>query len=198
MKKILIASKNQNKINEIEKILNEFDIQSLTHKEIKFDDIEETGKTFEENAVLKAKNAYLTTNIPSISDDSGIIIDAIPEMYGVYTKRTVKNNTKKFSVADSILENMKGIKNRKAKTVCAIAFVISKIKIYTFKGILEGEITTNKQGSEGFGFDPVFIPKGYNRTLSQLGIDIKNQISHRKIALDKFKSYLENENNIKL
>lgn len=192
MKEIIIATNNNGKLKEFNKILNKFDIKCLGLKDINFtDEIVEDKETFKENALIKAKSLYEFCGKPVIADDSGICVDALNNQPGVYSARYM--NLETFDEKMNYILNRID-KNRKAFFNCTICLYNGKEEYY-FEGILNGTISAKQLGSNGFGYDPIFIPNDFNQTLAQLNDDIKNSISHRKQAIDKLMEFL-NETNI--
>jgi XTP/dITP diphosphohydrolase len=185
---ILIATKNIGKIKEFKGMFESIghNVKSL----IDFPDIteiEETGTTFEENAIIKASELSRITGKIVISDDSGLEVDALNGEPGVYSARYAGNNKNDEDNINLVLEKLKGVptEKRTARFISVIAVVFPNGSTETFKGICEGIITEEKKGNEGFGYDPImYIPK-LNRTMAELTKDEKNQISHRGNALRK-------------
>jgi XTP/dITP diphosphohydrolase len=188
MLKIVIASHNRGKLKEIKFKLKEFPVilESLDdYPEIP--EIAETGNTFADNAKIKAVTVAKWTNLPAIADDSGLEIDYLGKSPGVYSSRWGKTDRQRIRKVLNALENTNK-EQRKARFVCVMSMVIPEKtdeKIFLTKGICQGWITNVPQGTEGFGYDPIFIPDGYSKTFAQLGKNVKNNISHRAIALDR-------------
>lgn len=188
MTKLLLATQNQGKINEIKQILHDLQIEVMT-ADPDFD-VEETGATFEENALLKANGfSQKYPGVLVLADDSGLIVDALDGRPGVYSKRygssDFERNTKLLAELKNIEEN-----KRTARFVSVMALVGVGVR-QVFEGTVEGTISTEIRGQNGFGYDPVFIPAGYEQTFAELGTDVKNTMSHRARALEKVKYYLE-------
>lgn len=196
-KEIIFASHNKGKISEIRNILSPYGIKVLSGEDIDLPDVEETGKTFEENAYLKALTAAKEKNIPCIADDSGLCVDAIGGKPGVYTARYAPNRDFDKGM-DKLLNELAETKsnNRSAHFACVIVLAYPNGSYKSFEGRVDGHIATQKQGSAGFGYDPIFIPTGFNRSFAEFNSDEKNKISHRGRALQKFIQYLTNEVNI--
>ena len=214
MMKIVFATNNQHKLSEIRSILGEsFEILSL--KDIGCDvDIPETGTTLEENALQKAQYVYDNYHYDCFADDTGLEVDALDGAPGVYSARyaSMASQTSSTSTAsipashDSeanmarLLRELGNNNNRKARFRTVIALIQHKdicpcgctsIKqINQFEGIVEGQIIRERRGGEGFGYDPIFQPDGYDKTFAELGMDIKNHISHRARAVAKLAEYL--------
>lgn len=188
---IVIASNNQHKIEEYRQIFNQFDIQvrSLKDEGIILD-VDENGKTFEDNSLLKAKACLKYTDKVVLSDDSGLIIDSLPEILGVHTSRFLGEDTPyqiKWAKVLSLLEG----KDRKGEFVCCITILNLTDQPLVFKGICNGHIANKPAGNSGFGYDPIFIPDGYEKTFSELGEEEKNKISHRGKASLKMIEFLK-------
>ncbi|HHU21255.1 MAG TPA: RdgB/HAM1 family non-canonical purine NTP pyrophosphatase [Acholeplasma sp.] len=182
--KLLFATHNLNKVNEARKILKGIDLISLSDLN-DMADVEEVGKSFKENAYLKAKYYYDKYKIPTFSDDSGLCCLGLDLFPGINSKR-IKNNDE---------ENIKEIwrllasKDKAAYFEACVCLIIDD-ETYFFKGILEGEIILEKRGAGGFGYDPIFYLEEYGKTLAELGEE-KNKISHRSKALSLMASFLE-------
>jgi len=189
MKKLLIATKNKHKLEEFQSILgSQYSILSLfDFPEI--NDIEETGATFEENAIIKARTLYEMTGESTISDDSGLVVNALHGAPGVYSARYSGQNATDASNRTLLLQNMNGIDDRSAYFECCIA-LIGEDRTNVFAGQFTGTIGVEERGSNGFGYDPIFIPDGHQRTLAEFLPSEKNEISHRAIASKKLLDYL--------
>lgn len=189
----VIASHNTNKINEIKKILPEYKF-IFSPKTINLECIE-IGKTFLQNAYLKAKTIFNITKLPCIADDSGLEIKAMNNLPGVYSSRYKKSICKNDSERNLIILNyMKNKVNREARFVCCIALINDKKNIHFFHGYCYGNISKKIKGNNGFSYDSIFIPNGYSQTLAELESNIKNKISHRYNALLKLKMFLYEKN----
>ena len=191
MGKIVVATNNSGKLREIKEILKEYEIISLKDLNLKVDVIE-NGKTFKENALKKAKEVFKATNIPSIADDSGLCIDALNGFPGINTARFLGESASDEDRNNYILEKMKDKKEseRTAEVVCSIAYVDFKNE-FIVEGVIKGKIPYQKRGNNGFGFDPIFELEN-GKTLAELEDFEKNNVSSRKIALEKLKILLEN------
>lgn len=192
VKKFFIASKNSGKIKEIRSILEGtgFELFSLIDAP-NIPDIEETGATFEENAFLKAKAVYDIVKIPVLADDSGLEVDFLNGAPGIYSARYSgpganddKNNQKLLAELEDV-----EFSRRTARFRCVIA-MYDGLSERCFEGTCEGHIITYKKGSNGFGYDPVFMPNGYNQTFAELNEAVKNRISHRARALNNLREFL--------
>jgi len=185
MLKMVLATRNIGKAREMKNKLSGYPviIKSLIDYP-QIPEIEENGKTFTDNAVIKAKTVAEWTNLPSLADDSGLEIDYLGQKPGIYSSRWGKTDRERIEKVLRALQNIKN-EQRSARFVCVMSLVIPGQQTYTTTGTCSGRITRLPQGHLGFGYDPVFIPDGYNRTFAQLGIKIKNNISHRAVALEK-------------
>jgi XTP/dITP diphosphohydrolase len=200
--KIVFATNNQHKLQEIRDILgSEFEIVSL--KDIGCDvDIPETGNTLEDNAMQKAQYVYDHYNLSCFADDTGLEVEALNGEPGVHSARYAEG-TDHDSEANmaKLLRNLEGKDNRKARFRTVIALIqkqdvcpcgcTSIKKVNRFEGIVDGSIATEKHGSAGFGYDPIFVPEGYDKSFAELGESIKNGISHRARAVAKLAEYLK-------
>lgn len=183
--KLIIASSNKGKIGEFQKILPDF--ECIPQSDFNVSDVDETGKNFKENAVLKAKNAFIKTNLPSIGDDSGLIVPEINGEPGLYSARYAGKNA---TDADNRKKLISELKKRKLESTyayffcCIVAVGINdKEDLIICDGKVDGEVKIFERGDKGFGYDPMFYPKGYSESFAELSSLIKNKISHRGIAL---------------
>ncbi len=196
MKRIVFATNNQHKLQEIREILSpEFEIVSL--KEIGcHEDIPETGNTLEENALQKARYISERYHISCFADDTGLEVEALGGAPGVHSARYAEG-TDHDSEANmtKLLRELEGKENRQARFRTVIALIElgedETENVHLFEGIVEGHISTERQGTEGFGYDPVFVPEGYEKSFAALGETIKNHISHRARAVKKLAEYLK-------
>lgn len=194
MKKIVFASNNDGKIEEIREILKDFDAQILTMKEAGADiEIEENGTTFEENALIKARAVMQITGEITMADDSGLEIDYLNGEPGVYSARYMGHDTPYDIKNNAIIQRMKNASGneRSARFVCAIAAVFPDGKEFVEKGTMEGVIGEKPMGENGFGYDPILFLPQYNKSSAQLTPEEKNRISHRGEALSKMKAAIE-------
>lgn len=190
MKELILATNNLHKLNEIQRLLpTDIILRTLKDVEI-FETIEETGKTLNENAFLKANYVYRKTRKNVFADDSGLEVDALNGAPGVYSSCYAgeEGNSKKNN--EKLLEELKEVTNRKARFRCCIA-LIWEHREYFFEGIVEGKIISTPIGNNGFGYDPIFMPDGYNITFAQMSTEEKNAISHRSIAIAKMIDFLK-------
>ena len=190
MNKIIFATGNKDKMKEIRMILSDLDVEILSMKEAGISvDIEENGTTFEENALIKAKAVAAYTDAIVLADDSGLEIDYLNKEPGVYSARYAGDAHNSEANMKKLLKDMEGIENRKAQFRTVFVLIIDG-KEHLFEGIVKGEITKNRKGTSGFGYDPIFIPEGYTQTFAEMGNELKNKISHRAIATNKLCKFL--------
>ena len=189
-KKLVVATNNAHKLEEIAAILgNEMELLSL--KDIQcFADIPETADTLEGNARQKAMYIYENYGMDCFADDTGLEVEALNGAPGVYSARYAGDGHDSEANMQKLLHELQGKKNRKAQFRTAIC-LIQEGKEYLFEGIVKGEIIGEKRGGAGFGYDPIFVPEGYEQTFAELGNDIKNTISHRARAVEKLCSFLK-------
>ncbi|HNX88500.1 MAG TPA: non-canonical purine NTP diphosphatase [Paludibacteraceae bacterium] len=191
MKKIVFATNNRHKSEEVKAILAEkAEIFCLADIGCN-DDIPETGSTLEENAILKARYIYEKYNIPCFADDTGLEIDALNGRPGVYSARYAGEPSNSAMNMQKVQLEMEGITNREAQFRTVIAY-IENGDIQLFEGIVKGAIGVKPEGNGGFGYDPLFIPEGYDMSFASLSPEVKNTISHRAIAMGKFTAYFQN------
>lgn len=191
MKEILIATSNLHKVEEFKKMLEPlgYTIKSCLdlNEEV---EIDETGTTFEENSLIKARTLHELYNTAVMADDSGLAVDAMDGAPGVYSARFMGHDTSYEVKNNAIIEAVKG-KERGAQFVCAIAYVEQDGTEHVFKGVVEGEIAETIIGEHGFGYDPIFYYPPYGTTLANVSEDMKNAVSHRGRALRQCVEYLE-------
>ena len=184
MKQLLFATHNQHKKEEIQQILgSEFLIKSLTDYKI-FEEIVEDGSTFEENALIKAKYCFEKTGISSVGDDSGLVIKSLDGRPGIYSARYAGDHDFNKNMA-KVLEELENVEDRTAYFITVLCYYNENGAQY-FTGKVHGKILKENKGHQGFGYDPIFVPDGYEITFAEMPSDQKNEISHRKIALDLF------------
>ncbi|MDD5856506.1 MAG: non-canonical purine NTP diphosphatase [Prevotella sp.] len=185
--KIVFATNNKNKLSEIRDILgNEIEVLSLDEIDCHAD-IPETSDTLEGNALQKAHYVYDNYHISCFADDTGLEVDALGGEPGIYSARYAGNNHDSEANMTKLLAKLGDNKNRKARFRTVIALILDgkNVEEKIFEGIVEGSIIKERRGGEGFGYDPIFQPEGYNHTFAELGSDIKNKISHRARATAK-------------
>lgn len=191
MKEIMIATSNAHKVEEFREMLEPlgFQVRSLLGLNEQIE-IEETGTTFAENAMIKAETVHARLGIPVISDDSGLEVDAMDKAPGVYSARFLGYDTAYEVKNQFIMDQVKG-KTRSARYVCAIAYVEKDGTAHVFTGVVEGEIADHARGDKGFGYDPIFYYPPYAATLAEVSEEQKNAISHRGRALAQLISYMK-------
>jgi XTP/dITP diphosphohydrolase len=197
--KIILATHNPNKVKEIQQIIKGTGVSLLSLKDIEWtDEIVENGATIEENAWIKVETVWKKLGLPVIAEDTGLLVDALNGAPGVHTARyagpekDVNKNMKK------VLDQLGHSDKRSARFKTVLALIINDER-HQFTGICEGKIGYIKTGNKGFGYDPIFIPKGYQRSFGQLTAKVKQSISHRANAVDQFLRYLNvRQNNIKV
>lgn len=188
--KICFATNNPHKITEVQAIVGrKFKLVSLSEIGC-WEELPETGNTLEENSAQKAEYVWQKYQIPCFADDSGLEVEALANAPGVYSARYAglpKNDEKNIAL---LLQNLQNETNRKAQFRTCITLITAKGK-WQFEGIVKGKILEEKQGSQGFGYDPVFLPEGYEQTFAEMNMQDKNAISHRAIAVKKLADFLE-------
>ncbi len=182
-KKLIVASANKGKLKEIAELLPDYEVIGYKTLGLNFD-IEENGTSFRENAYIKAKAVMQATNLPVLADDSGICVDALNGEPGIYSARYSKEGTDEKNV-EFLLEKLKGVPTEKrgAKFVCAMVMLFPNGKEIYSLGETFGTITDKPYGTNGFGYDPIFISKDLNQCLGLASAEDKNSISHRGRAL---------------
>ncbi len=195
--KIIIATQNPHKVEEIKEIAKLFNITGVEFspidKSLNFNPIE-NGTTFEENSIIKAKEANKLTKEYTLADDSGLCTEGLNGAPGIHSARYADSPQKRI---DKLLANLKDSKNRKAKFVCAMTLISPKGEIL-FKSIGEckGEISYTQSGTHGFGYDPIFIVENTQKTMADMTEEEKNRLSHRSLALQKVFNYIQQEMNL--
>lgn len=190
MKKIVFATNNKHKLEEIREILGEnFEIVSL--KDIGCDvDIPETGNTLEDNALQKAEYVKQHYGLDCFADDTGLEVEALNGAPGIHSARYAEGTDHDSNAnMDKLLKELGNNNNRKARFRTVIALLLNG-ETHLFEGIVNGKIIYEKHGTEGFGYDPIFVPDGYEHSFAELGMEIKNQISHRARAVKKLADFL--------
>ncbi len=191
MKELLIATHNPGKVKEFETLLGGHVQKISSAADYNLPEPEETGKTFIENALLKANLAFEKTGLPCLADDSGLAVEALDGAPGIYSARwAITEQGRNFNKAmQRVHAELRDKPNKIARFVCALAFVRPDTEPMVFEGVLEGKIVV-AAGKNGFGYDPIFQPQGYDKTLAELPNTLKDKISHRAKALDQFKSQI--------
>ena len=194
MKRIIFATTNENKVREVNMMMEGFDVELVPMSEVGIDvDIEETGTTFEENAIIKAKAICEMTGEIALADDSGLEVDYLDGAPGVYSSRFLGEDTPYEVKNDYIIDKLKDAKGdeRSARFACAMAMVFPDGDVETCYGTIEGVIGYEQKGTNGFGYDPiVFVPE-YGMTTGEMAPEVKNSISHRGKALEQMKEVMK-------
>lgn len=193
MKKLIFATGNEGKMKEIRMILGDLDYEILSMKEAGINaEIVEDGTTFEENAIIKATEISKIANCVVLADDSGLEVDAMDKMPGVYSARYLGEDTPYSVKNQTIIDNLEGLPDEKrtARFVCVIAAAFPDGRVITKRGTIEGIIGYEERGENGFGYDPIFYVPEYGKTTAELSPEEKNKISHRGKALEMIKEEL--------
>lgn len=190
MKKIVFATNNLHKLQEVKEVLgNSIEIVSLADLNC-FEDIPETANTLEGNALIKAEFVYNKFGLDCFADDTGLEVDILNGAPGVYSARYAGEDNNAIANMEKLLQNMKQHLNRNARFRTVIAY-IEQGKIHYFEGKIQGNIAKEPKGNAGFGYDPVFIPTGYDLSFAELGAMEKNKISHRAMAVNQFAHFFK-------
>jgi XTP/dITP diphosphohydrolase len=188
--KIIFATHNKGKLEEVRKLLNQTTIELLSLDDIHFsNEIPEDYQTLQENAIQKAAFIFEKFKIPTFADDSGLLVEALDGQPGVFSARYAGEHGNHEANMSKLLHELSGVLNRKAHFKTVIAFVDEK-QTKVFEGIVEGEITLEKKGEKGFGYDPIFQPNGCAQTFAEMELSEKNSMSHRGKALKKLTDFL--------
>jgi len=194
MKELVVATRNRGKLLEIQAVLD--GIVGTVRCAADFADFPETiedGLTFQENALKKAREAMLFTGLPALADDSGLVVDVLDGRPGVYSARFAGEGAGDAANNRQLLEELDGVPEirRQAAFVCVLAYVTPSGTEQVFSGRVGGAILTSARGEGGFGYDPLFLVDGFERTMAELSLQEKNAISHRGQALQQFREFLE-------
>ncbi len=189
--KLIFATKNKGKLKEVKNIFSEFDLELLSLNELPDPpEIIEDGNTFEENSLIKSRTIFKKYGDPVFADDSGLSVEQLNGAPGVYSARYAGEHATYKENNEKLLKELSSFPPpHKAKFVCCASYVDADTEIITF-GELHGEIITEYRGENGFGFDPIFVPDGYDKTLAELSLEEKNCISHRAKAMNNLKTEL--------
>lgn len=193
---IVAATTNKGKIAEIKEIMECFGFHVISRDEAGIPKdfvIEETGNTFEENSFIKAKTVMELTGLSSIADDSGLCVDALDGAPGVYSSRFSGDEGNDEANNKKLIELMKDVEDEKrtARFVSVITLIEPSGETISAKGYIEGKILRKSAGNNGFGYDPLFVPNGFEKSFGQLGFSVKNTLSHRAKALDSLRKILK-------
>ena len=195
-RKLVLSTDNKHKIKEIKDILKDLDIEVLSKAEIALKDFNvlEDGRTLEENSIKKAKALKEKTSFMVMADDSGLFVESLDGDPGVYSARYAGEEANDAKNNEKLLEKMKDIplEKRNASFFSVIAIITEENEVLTAKGECKGHIAFKASGFNDFGYDPLFIPDGYDKTFAELSSDIKNNISHRSRALEEIKKTIIN------
>lgn len=186
--KLVFATNNQHKLEEVQAMLTNFEVVSLEDINC-YDEIAETAKTLEGNAILKANFITEKYGLDCFADDTGLEVEALNNEPGVYSARYAGENNNAEANINKLLNNLENNPNRKAQFKTVIALNIQG-KQFIFEGICEGAILTEKRGNSGFGYDPIFMPNGFNRSFAEMNLAEKGNISHRGKAIEKLVTFL--------
>ena len=199
IKEIVIASHNEGKVKEIRSLLKPLGFKIYSAKKFEINEPVENGKTFRENSLIKSKNAALKSGLTAIADDSGLCILSLNNEPGIYSARWA-GRTKNFRIAINKIEK-KMTRNRFFSKALRRAFFCCSLSIYfpnndyrVFEGKKYGHVQFPALGKNGFGYDPIFVPKGYRKTFGEMNFNYKEKISHRAIAFKKMSKYLKSLN----
>ena len=188
--RLIVATNNKHKAEEIKEMLVDFDFEVLSLADFKIDiEVEENGSTYAENALIKAMALRELTDGWILADDSGLEIDALDRAPGIYSARYLGEDTPYIIKNSMILGKLDGVEDRSARFVCSIALVFEDGSYWITVNKCEGSISESIQGENGFGYDPIFIPEGHSSTFGVLPAKIKNSISHRAKALQAVVQY---------
>ena len=191
--KLLLGTKNRGKLRELFALLKDLPVELLTVDEVPFSDVPETGKTFLENALLKARAISEETGLPVLAEDSGLEVEALGGAPGVRSARFAGEDATDEQNIQKLLALLEGVpeEERRARFVCVAVARFPDGTELVAEGELRGRIARAPRGEHGFGYDPVFLPEGFPRTLGELGPSVKDEISHRKRALERLKRRLQ-------
>lgn len=178
-RQLVLASANRGKVAEFKRILTGLDVELLDARAVTLPQVDETGATFSENALLKARAAARATGLPCVADDSGLAVDALHGEPGVRSARYAGTQGDDQANLDLVLERMRGATDHRARFVCVAALVAPDGREWTAEGILEGHLVHSPRGTHGFGYDPIFVPLGETRTTAEMRPEEKDAISHR-------------------
>lgn len=191
--KVIAATKNKGKIREMEEILSELGIEIVSQQDMGIDvDVEETGDTFEKNALIKARAVAMISDSPVLADDSGIFVDALGGAPGVYSARYAGDNATDEDKINKMLCEIGNSEDRSAKFVTAVAFIFPDGREITATGEVKGHITEKPAGGGGFGYDPIFFSEELKKTFAEASDEEKNSVSHRGRALRNLYEKLKN------
>jgi len=196
MNKILLATRNPHKLSEFQALLDPLGVTVVGADEVGLPDVEETGETFWENALMKARSGYRRTGIPTVADDSGLCITALQGQPGIRSARFATENGGYPAVFETVFNLLKDKSDRSAAFVCCLALVTgpNAADEHLFTGRMTGRIDNQATGEHTFGYDPIFIPDGFDVSCGVLDPEVKNRISHRARATAELIAFLKSEN----
>lgn len=187
---ICLATNNTHKIEELQSILgDDFDVKTLRDIGC-FEEIEETGSTFQENSLIKAEYVYNKYGIDTLADDSGLEVRALNNRPGVYSARYAGQPSDATANNIKLIQELQSVKNRTANFRTVITLILDG-QIHTFEGEVSGSIKETFSGEEGFGYNPVFIPDGYAETFHEMGFELRSRLNHRGRAMEKVLAFLK-------
>lgn len=190
--KIFLATGNPDKIRELENLFNSLNLSlSSTLDYPGADEVVEDRETLSGNALKKARYWHQKTNLPALADDTGLEVAALNGAPGVYSARYAGEKASYEQNVEKLLSELKDKENRDAQFRTVVAYIDSAGEEHLFEGVCKGTIIPKKSGKDGFGYDPVFVPEGYNKTFAEISSEEKNRMSHRGIAIQKFLRYLK-------
>lgn len=188
---IVLATRNRKKVEEMRRMCRELNVEISSAGQFPgCPEVEEDGKTFRANAVKKARAISQWTNLPALADDSGLEVDALGGAPGIFSSRYAGEGASDINNVRKLLKDMKETNDRNARFVCCLALVFPDGTWRTFSGVCKGTIGRRRKGSNGFGYDPVFLPEGYQKTFAEMTDSQKDCLSHRGKALRKLFRYL--------
>lgn len=189
MKKLLFATHNKHKLEEIQAILKDsYQVVGLTEMGIT-EEIPETAATLEGNARMKADYLFEKLGVDCFADDTGLEVEALNGAPGVYSARYAGEHCSFSDNVEKILKTLQGVENRKAQFRTAICLILNGER-YFFEGVVKGRLIETSRGEKGFGYDPIFVPDGFSETFAEMPLDLKNRISHRGLAVQKLVEFL--------
>ena len=192
MKEIVLSTGSKNKVKEMKSILGDGDFKVIDKNEAGFSDldVEETGETLAENAIIKAEAIWEKVHKTVIADDTGLFVDALDGIPGVRSARYAGEHATDEENREKLLNALKDEKNRSARFITCIAVIDEDGKVNTLEGTCEGKIAEKETGTNGFGYDSIFVPEGYDISFGEISDELKNKISHRALAMKKLKEFL--------
>ncbi|MDA0055454.1 RdgB/HAM1 family non-canonical purine NTP pyrophosphatase [Brachyspira hyodysenteriae] len=190
LEKLVIATANKHKLKEIESLFKGSVIKEILSMPSDIGEIIEDGSTFIENSLIKAKTVYNHTKLPSLADDSGLCVNALGGKPGIYSARYGGENLGYKEKMQMLLDELKDKKDRTAYFITSAVCVLDNNYYIAVEGRVNGKIIENPRGFDGFGYDPIFQPEGYNVTYAEMSLEEKNSMSHRALAMNKMKDIL--------